>query len=79
MSENVQCEIMEVVAEEARESYRAEITHFLVSNTLEDLEANTQRIASWLEENRGEGREGGDAPGSAGAAASGGSTSTAHQ
>ena len=66
MSENVQCEIMEVIAEEVRESYRAEITHHLASNSLEDLEANVQRVASWLQENAGE------AGGAAAAAAGGG-------
>ena len=68
MSENVQCEIMEVVAEEVRESYRAEITHHLASNSLEDLEVNVQRVASWLQENAG----GGGEAGSAAAAAAGG-------
>jgi adenylate kinase len=66
VSENVQCEIMEVVAEEVRDSYREEITHFMTSNTLEDLEANVQRVRSWLEENKGDLSEGGAAGGAAG-------------
>ena len=65
MSENVECEIMEVIAEEVRESYRAEIIHYLPSNTVEDLEANTQRIAQWLTENAAAGE--GEAAGGGGA------------
>ena len=53
VSENVQCEIMEVVAEEARESYRPEIIHYMQSNTVDDLEANVQRVVTWLEQNSG--------------------------
>mmetsp|Transcript_47275 Transcript_47275/g.115128 ORF Transcript_47275/g.115128 Transcript_47275/m.115128 type:complete len:178 (+) Transcript_47275:102-635(+) len=44
VQENVECEIMCVVAEEARESYKPEILWELQSNTVQDLEANVARI-----------------------------------
>ena len=50
ITENVECEIMEVVAEEARSSYREEVVHELASNTLDDLEANVGRVTAWLEQ-----------------------------
>ena len=50
VTENVECEIMEVVAEEARESYREEVVVQLPSNTLEDMESNVGRVLSWLEQ-----------------------------
>lgn len=48
VAENVQCEIMEVVAEEARESYREEVVVQLPSNTLEEMESNVDRILAWV-------------------------------
>ena len=48
VAENVQCEIMEVVAEEARLSYREEVVVSLPSNTLEDLESNVARAVAWV-------------------------------
>lgn len=45
---------MGVVAEEARESYRAEIVHELQSNTLGDLEANADRVVAWVAQWRAE-------------------------
>lgn len=47
-NENVECEIMQVVLEEARESYDHSIVHELTSNTFEDLDANVTRIEQWL-------------------------------
>eukprot|EP00519_Triparma_laevis_P011719 CAMPEP_0182516084 /NCGR_PEP_ID=MMETSP1321-20130603/39522_1 /TAXON_ID=91990 /ORGANISM="Bolidomonas sp., Strain RCC1657" /LENGTH=163 /DNA_ID=CAMNT_0024723615 /DNA_START=82 /DNA_END=570 /DNA_ORIENTATION=+ len=38
--ENMTAEIMQVVAEEARESYAEEIVHEVQSNTVEDMEGN---------------------------------------
>lgn len=49
LDENIECEIMQVVLEEARESYDPEIVYELTSNDLNDLENNVNRIASWLE------------------------------
>ena len=39
---------MEVVAEEARESYREEVVVQLPSNTLEEMESNVDRILAWV-------------------------------
>lgn len=47
VTENVEAEIMGVVAEEAHASYRAEIVHDLESNTLDDLDRNVERLATW--------------------------------
>ncbi|RKP24865.1 adenylate kinase isoenzyme 6-like protein [Syncephalis pseudoplumigaleata] len=46
-SENVECEIMQVVLEEARESYQEEIVVELQSDTVEQMESNTERIQEW--------------------------------
>ena len=48
VAENVECEIMEVVAEEARLSYREEVVVGLPSNTLEDRESNRARVVAWV-------------------------------
>jgi adenylate kinase len=48
VAENVECEIMEVVAEEARASYREEVVVCLPSNTLEDMESNLARVCAWV-------------------------------
>jgi adenylate kinase len=48
VAENVECEIMQVVLEEARESYAAEIVHECASETLEQLDANVDRVVDWL-------------------------------
>mmetsp|Transcript_31597 Transcript_31597/g.53326 ORF Transcript_31597/g.53326 Transcript_31597/m.53326 type:complete len:172 (-) Transcript_31597:1813-2328(-) len=48
-NENMQCEIMQVVLEEAKESYADEIVHALPSSTIEELESNVERISSWLD------------------------------
>lgn len=47
--ENIECEIMQVVLEEARESYDENIVHELESNTIEDLDANVNRVVAWLD------------------------------
>jgi adenylate kinase len=38
---------MQVVLEEARESYRAEVVHEVPSNTVEDAECNATRVEQW--------------------------------
>ncbi|PNH07276.1 putative adenylate kinase isoenzyme 6 [Tetrabaena socialis] len=48
VSENVECEIMMVVMEEAAESYRSEIVKPLPSDTTDDLERNVATIAGWV-------------------------------
>ena len=47
IQENIECEIMEVVLEEARESYPEEIVVELKSETMEDMESNLERIETW--------------------------------
>lgn len=46
-AENLECEIMQVVTEEARESYSADIVHELPSNTVDDMTSNFERIEQW--------------------------------
>jgi adenylate kinase len=48
VQENVQCEILEVILTEARDSYAEEIVHALKSETLEEMHANVQRVEHWL-------------------------------
>mmetsp|Transcript_27538 Transcript_27538/g.39428 ORF Transcript_27538/g.39428 Transcript_27538/m.39428 type:complete len:183 (-) Transcript_27538:3004-3552(-) len=49
-SENVECEIMQVVLEEARCSYAKEIVHEVPSNNSQDMESNICRIMQWCEQ-----------------------------
>lgn len=49
IQENNEAEIMQVVLDEARESYDEEIVVELQSETVEDIEANVDRIARWIE------------------------------
>jgi adenylate kinase len=49
-SENMECEIMQVILEEAREAYAPEIVHEVQSNTLEDMESNVARLDQWCKE-----------------------------
>ncbi|KAH9857892.1 P-loop containing nucleoside triphosphate hydrolase protein [Lenzites betulinus] len=49
IQENNEAEIMEVVIEEARSSYAAEIIVELQSEGTEDLESNVARIVQWIE------------------------------
>ncbi|XP_006454455.1 hypothetical protein AGABI2DRAFT_189728 [Agaricus bisporus var. bisporus H97] len=49
IQENNEAEIMQVVLEEARSSYPAEIVVELQSQTTEDLESNVTRIIGWIE------------------------------
>lgn len=48
IQENNEAEIMQVVLEEARSSYPAEIVVELQSESMEDLEANVARIVEWI-------------------------------
>lgn len=48
IEENVECEIMQVVAEEAADSYSKEVVQFLNSNSVEDMDANAGAIQKWL-------------------------------
>jgi len=46
-SENMECEIMQVILEAAKEAYDTSIVHEVPSNTIEDMESNVQRVAEW--------------------------------
>uniref|UniRef100_A0A7S2LK93 Adenylate kinase isoenzyme 6 homolog n=1 Tax=Leptocylindrus danicus TaxID=163516 RepID=A0A7S2LK93_9STRA len=48
-NENLECEIMQIVLDEARESYAEEIVHEVPSNTLEDMESNVSRVQQWFD------------------------------
>ncbi|RDB29184.1 Adenylate kinase isoenzyme 6 [Hypsizygus marmoreus] len=48
IEENNEAEIMQVVLEEARSSYPAEIVVELKSEGTEDLEANVERMVEWI-------------------------------
>ena len=45
----MECEIMQSILDEARESYDVNIVQELRSETFEDLEENVNRVAQWLE------------------------------
>ena len=49
LQENLDSEIMEVLLEEATESYDEEIVVELQSNEAEDIESNVERIVLWIE------------------------------
>ncbi|CAD7671489.1 unnamed protein product [Nyctereutes procyonoides] len=48
--DNIQCEIFQVLYEEALASYKEEIVHQLPSNKPEDLEDNINQILKWIEQ-----------------------------
>ena len=58
LQENMDSEIMQVLLDEARESYDEEIIVELRSDSAEDVEGNVERIEAWvkqwLENNKGE-------------------------
>ena len=49
LQENLDSEIMEVLLQEAGESYDKEIVVELQSNEAEDIESNVERIVIWIE------------------------------
>jgi adenylate kinase len=49
VAENVECEIMQVVQQEATESYAPEIVHVLDSVTVDDMESNIERTLAWVQ------------------------------
>lgn len=49
IQENNEAEIMEVILNDARESYAPEIVVELQSETPEQMEQNLERILSWVE------------------------------
>ncbi|XP_006773027.1 PREDICTED: adenylate kinase isoenzyme 6 [Myotis davidii] len=50
LKDNVQCEIFQILYEEALASYEEEIVQQLPSNKLGDLEDNIDQILKWIEE-----------------------------
>jgi adenylate kinase len=50
LQENLDSEIMEVLLQEARESYDEEIVIELRSDTTEEMEGNVERIEKWVEQ-----------------------------
>nr|XP_025839435.1 adenylate kinase isoenzyme 6 [Vulpes vulpes] len=50
LKDNIQCEIFQVLYEEALASYKEEIVHQLPSNKPEDLEDNINQILNWIEQ-----------------------------
>lgn len=48
LEDNVECEIMNVLRDEAKESYPKHLVHELPSNTTDDLESNIERILLWI-------------------------------
>lgn len=49
IQENLDCEIMEVIMQDARESYIPEIVIELFSNSAEEMDDNVDRIQAWIE------------------------------
>ncbi|KAI9850697.1 MAG: factor activating pos9 [Thelocarpon superellum] len=50
LEENLDSEIMQVLLEEARESYDEEIVVELRSDTVEDIESNAERVQQWIQQ-----------------------------
>ena len=50
ITENVECEIMQVLLEEAKDSYREEIVWELQSDTHEQMLDNVQRIEQFIQQ-----------------------------
>lgn len=50
ITENIECEIMQVVLDEAEESYKPEILWKLQSNSVEDMDNNLERLVEWIQE-----------------------------
>ncbi|KAJ1657909.1 hypothetical protein IWQ61_002770 [Dispira simplex] len=50
IQENVECEIMQVIVEEARESYAEHVVVILESTSVQQMEENAQRIAQWIQQ-----------------------------
>lgn len=61
LEENMDAEIMEVLLEEARESYDEEIVVELRSDNAEDIENNVERIELWTKNWKENNRAGGEA------------------
>lgn len=47
LEDNMECEIMQVLLEEARDSYKEEVVLPLTSNSIQDLDSNVERLRTW--------------------------------
>lgn len=50
LQENLDSEIMEVLLQEARDSYDEEIVIELTSNTSDEMDTNVDRIEAWVKQ-----------------------------
>ena len=50
LQENLDTEIMEVLLQEARDAYDAEIVIELTSNTSDEMDTNIDRIEAWVKQ-----------------------------
>lgn len=50
LQDNLQCEIFQIIYEEAMSSYKEDIVHQLPSNIPEDMENNLDQIIQWIEQ-----------------------------
>lgn len=50
ISDLIHCEIVQVVLDEARESYDTSIVHELINNNIMDLERNISEICQWIKQ-----------------------------
>lgn len=49
IQENLDCEIMEIIYQDAQESYLPEIVICLNSNSVEEMDENVDRIVAWID------------------------------
>lgn len=49
LEDNIDCEIFQVILDEARNSYKPDIVHEMVSITEQQLEENIQKVCMWLQ------------------------------
>lgn len=49
LEDNIECEIMQVVLEEAMESYKPEIVKSFQNNSIEEIDQVVESVKKWLE------------------------------
>jgi len=50
LQDNIQCEIFQVILDETKDSYSAEIVFELPSTTPDEMESNIEKITAWIEQ-----------------------------
>lgn len=50
ITENIECEIMQVLLDEARDSYKQEIILELPSNNIAEMDNNLEKLSKWINE-----------------------------